>query len=199
MSQLCPSFRIHQSSQIWLGLLFPMVGIMLFGSPLMAQRPELVPSTYTLAVGSLRYEPSLNTGFPMLALRYDRASSRWMRFETSASFSRPDVQTDLDGAYDPTFPTEKTNLFTLSIGAQARWTFGRVEPYGGAAAGIFVRRDGDSDGRRFSRTVFAFPFGIRVKLTDHLGIRGEIRFREDGHEFATFSDRETTVGVSWTR
>ena len=199
MSQLCPSFRTYESSLIWPKLLFPVAGIMLCVSPLVAQRRGPVPSTYTLAVGSLRYEPSLNTGFAMLALRYDRASSRWMRFETSASFSRPDVQTDADGRYDPSFPTEKTTLFTVSVGAQARWTFGRVEPYGGAAAGIFVRRDGDSDGRRFSRTVFAFPFGIRVKLTDHLGIRGEIRFREDGHEVVSRSDRETTVGVSWTR
>jgi len=203
VKDICPSFVMDRFSRIWLELLFPAVAIMLFVGPLVAQRRSSSfeeTSSFTLAVGSLRYQPSANTEFRMLALRFDRGTSPWMRFETSASYSRPDVQTDSIGAYDPSgFPKEKTHLYTITVGANVRWELGRVEPYGGLAFGIFGRRDGDEDGRRFSRTAFAFPFGIRVRLTDNLGIRGEVRFREDGHEVVTHSNREMTVGLAWTR
>jgi len=202
VKDIFPSFGIDRFSKIWLELLVPAIAIMLFVSPLVAQRRRSgsfdEAPTYTLALGSLRYEPSANKAFRVVAIRFDRNTSQWMRFETAASFSRPDVQTDAAGAYDPSAPTEKTNLLTVTIGAQAQWQFGRVEPYGGVAFGVFFRRDGDADGRRFSRTAFAFPFGVRVKLTDRFGLRGEVRYREDGHEVVTHSNRETTVGLSWT-
>lgn len=35
-------------------------------------------------------------------------------------------------------------------------------------------------------------------ITDHLGITGEYRFREDDHEVVTYSNKETTVGLFWT-
>ena len=186
---------------MWLKPLVLVTGILLVGSPLAAQGRGSFQrqSTVTLAYGSLRYEPSDNTRFPLVAVRLDQTISRWARFETAASFSRPEVQTDAIGQYDPTLPTERSSLFSVTVGALARWDVGPVEPYGGLAIGIFIRRDSDSDGRRFSRTAFAFPFGVRVKLTDRFGVRGEIRFREDAHEVVTRSDREMTIGVTWTR
>lgn len=203
MKDIFPSFVIDRFSRIWLELLVPAAAIMLFVSPLVAQGRRSgafdEALSYTLALGSLRYVPSANTEFRMVAIRFDRNTSRWMRFETAASFSRPDVQTDAGGVYDPSAPTEKTNLLTVTVGAQVQWQFGRLQPYGDVAFGIFARRDGDADGRRFSRTAFAFPFGVRVKVTDRFGLRGEVRFREDGHEVVTHSNREMTVGLSWTR
>ena len=61
-----------------------------------------------------------------------------------------------------------------------------------------ARVDDDSEGLRFSRNTFSFPFGPRSWITDHLGIRGEYRFREDNHEVVTYSNNETTVGLFWT-
>ena len=203
VSQIRHLLQTLTSSIIWPKLLAPVAGMVLVVSPLVAQGQQSGSfqreSTLTIAVGSLRYKPSGNERFSMLALHRDQAVSRWARLETSMSFSRPDVQVDSIGRYDSTLPTEKATLFTLTLGAQARWGIGPLEPYAGLAFGIFVRRDGNSDGRRFSRPAYAFPFGVRVKLTDSLGIRGEIRFREDSHEVVTHSDREMTVGITWTR
>ena len=94
---------------------------------------------------------------------------------------------------DLSLPTKSANLFTA--GFQARHTMGQVEPYGGISAGLFARVDDDSEGRRFSRNTFSFPFGLRIWISDHLGIRGEYRFREDNHEVVTYSNNETTVGL----
>ncbi len=203
VSQIRDLLQTLTSSIIWPKLLAPMAGMVLVVSPLVAQGQQSGSfqreSTLTIAVGSLRYKPSGNERFPMLALHRDQAVSRWARLETSMSFSRPNVQIDSIGRYDSTLSTEKATLFTLTLGAQARWGIGPLEPYAGLALGIFVRRDDNSDGRRFSRPAYAFPLGVRVKLTDSLGIRGEIRFRQDSHEVVTHSDREMTVGITWTR
>ncbi|SVC23485.1 uncharacterized protein METZ01_LOCUS276339 [marine metagenome] len=203
VSQIRDLLQTLTSSIIWPKLLAPMAGMVLVVSPLVAQGQQSGSfqreSTLTIAVGSLRYKPSGNERFPMLALHRDQAVSRWARLETSMSFSRANVQIDSIGRYDSTLSTEKATLFTLTLGAQARWGIGPLEPYAGLALGIFVRRDDNSDGRRFSRPAYAFPLGVRVKLTDSLGIRGEIRFRQDSHEVVTHSDREMTVGITWTR
>ena len=201
--QICESLQTLTSSRTWLKFFASVMGIVVMMSPIVAQGQQSGSfqreSTLTIAVGSLRYKPSGNERFPMLALHRDQAVSRWARLETSMSFSRANVQIDSIGRYDSTLSTEKATLFTLTLGAQARWGIGPLEPYAGLALGIFVRRDDNSDGRRFSRPAYAFPLGVRVKLTDSLGIRGEIRFREDSHEVVTHSDREMTVGITWTR
>jgi hypothetical protein len=40
--------------------------------------------------------------------------------------------------------------------------------------------------------------GFGPPATDHIGVRGEYRFDQDGHEGFTRSDSEWTVGVFWT-
>ena len=75
---------------------------------------------------------------------------------------------------------------------------GPLEPYGGIAGGFFGRYDADPAGRRFGRSTFQFPFGIRLWATDNIGVRGEYRFDQDSHQFVTYSDNEMTAGVFWT-
>ncbi len=154
--------------------------------------------TVGLASGVFNYEPSLDQGSRIFAVRADRPVSRWVRFEVGATYTRPEVQLDDQRRFDPSLPAEHTNLFTITVGVQFRWSVGPLEPYGGASAGWFARYDADSAGRRFSRSTIAIPFGIRVWVTDHIGIRGEYRFDEDNHELVTHSDSEKTVGVFWT-
>ena len=151
-----------------------------------------------LAAGKFTYEPSANNSFPIIALRMDRPVSRWIRFEVGTTYTRPEIQTDSLGLFDPSLPAEHTNLFTVTVGVQARWTAGPLEPYGGFSAGFFGRYDGDPMGRRFGRATFQFPLGIRFWATDHIGVRGEYRFDQDAHEVVTHSDSEWTVGVFWT-
>ncbi len=154
--------------------------------------------TVTVAAGAFSYELADDNEFFLLALRADRPISRWVRFEAETSYSRPEVQTDIEGRFAPLISAEHASLFTLTVGFQAKYALGPVEPYAGIAAGLFARYDDDSDGRRFQRSTFSFPFGVRVWLTDHVGIRGDFRFREDSHEVFTHSDSERTVGVFWT-
>ncbi len=154
--------------------------------------------TVGLAAGVFNYEPSADQGFPIITVRADRPTSKWVRLEAVTSYTRPEVQTDSEMRFDPSLPAEHTNLFTVTVGLQLRLTVGRLEPYGGISAGFFGRYDGDSAGRRFGRSTFQFPLGIRIWVTDHIGVRGEYRFDEDGHELFTHSDSEMTAGVFWT-
>ena len=174
--------------------------IALFPSVLQGQTSGPVAESWSMGVagGVFNYEPSADQGFPIVAVRIDRPISEWVRFEVGASYVRPEVQTDPSGSFNPALPAEHANLFTFTLGFQARWTLGPLEPYAGASGGFFARYDSDSAGRRFSASTFAFPFGVRLWATDHIGVRGEFRFNQDSHQVMTRSDSEMTAGVFWT-
>ena len=178
------------------------VGLLMAVSPAVLQGQASGPLreswTVGLASGVFNYESSEDQGFPIFVVRADQPVSKWVRVEAGTSYTRPEVQTGSDNIFDPLLPAEHTNLFTVTLGFQLRFTVGRLEPYGGISAGFFGRYDGDSAGRRFGRSTYQFPFGIRVWVTDHIGVRGEYRFDEDGHELFRHSDSEMTAGVFWT-
>ncbi len=154
--------------------------------------------TVGLAGGVFNYEPSGDQGFRIIAVRMDRPVSRWVRLEVGTTYTRPEIQTVAQGIFDPSLAAEHTNLFTVTLGVQARWTVGPLEPYAGVSIGFFGRYDGDPTGSRFGRSTFQFPYGIRLWATDHIGVRGEYRFDQDRHQVFTRSDSEWTVGVFWT-
>ena len=163
-----------------------------------ASGPQAESWSMGVAAGVFNYEPSADQDFPIFAVRFDRPTSKWARLEVGASYARPEVQTDALGIFDPALPVEHAKLFTFTLGVQGRWTVGPLEPYAGASAGFFGRYDSDPDGRRFSSSTFAFPIGIRIWATDHIGVRGEFRFSQDGHQVVMRSDSEMTAGVFWT-
>ena len=94
------------------------------GGVLEAQASGPVRSSWTvgLAGGVFKYEPSADNTFPMIAVRLDRPISKWVRFEVGTTYTRPEIQTDGQGFFDPSLPAEHTNLFTVTLGAQARWS-----------------------------------------------------------------------------
>jgi hypothetical protein len=155
-------------------------------------------SSLGLAGGVFKYEPSDDSGSPIFSVRLDRPMSRWTRLELGTSYTRPEIQADAEGFFDPTLPAEHTNLFAVTAGIQARLTVGPIEPYAGLSVGFFGRYEGGPAGRSFGRSTFQFPLGIRIWATDHLGVRGEYRFDEDRHEVFTHSDSEIAAGVFWT-
>lgn len=154
--------------------------------------------TVSLAGGRFKYEPSADKGFLIIAVRADRPISKWVRLELGTSYTRPEIQTDAQGMFDPSLTPEHTRLVTFTLGIQGRLTVGRLEPYAGLSTGFFRRRDSDPAGRRFGRSTFQFPFGIRLWVTDQIGVRAEYRFDQDGHELTTHSDSEMTAGVFFT-
>jgi opacity protein-like surface antigen len=155
--------------------------------------------TITPMAGVFSFDFADDENFPFFALRLDRPTGKWTRFEVEGSYGRPDVQSDANGLYAPGSPEKKSRFVTISISVQARYRLDRVEPYGGIAFGFFTRRDDDADGVRFSRTTFGFPAGVRVFLTDRVGLRGEVRLRRDQSTIGapSFTNIEKTVGLSY--
>jgi len=112
-----------------------------------------------LAAGAFKYEPSADNSFPIIAVRLDRSISKWVRFEVGTTYTRPEIQTDDQMAFDPTLLAEHTNLFTVTLGAQAKWTISRLEPYGGIAVGFFGRYDRDAH-EAFNRSDSEMTAGV---------------------------------------
>jgi len=152
------------------------------------------------AMGGLVDYDFADDDFPIFALRADRPVSRWFRLEFETSLARTDVQTDEEGVFDPTLPEENSSLGTVSLGVQARLPMERVEPYVGLAAGLVWRRDDDADGLRNSQATFAFPAGVRLFITDRIGLRAEFRVRRDQTVLGVPDETnfERTLGISWT-
>jgi hypothetical protein len=177
------------------------VGLIAVAPPVLqgqAAGPQAGSWSMGVAGGVFDYETSVDQSFPIYAVRIDRPTSEWARLELGASYTRPEVQADAAGNFDPALPAEYANLITFTLGLQGRWTLGPLEPYAGVSAGFFGRYDSESDGRSFSSSTFAFPIGFRLWATDHIGVRGEFRFNQDGHQVVTRSDSEMTAGVFWT-
>ena len=199
---LAPLVRFSKHGPTRPALISVAVGLLVAVSPVVLEGQGSGPLSESWTVGLyggvFNYEPSGDQGFRIIAVRMDRPVSRWVRFEVGTTYTRPEIQTNAQGLFDPSLPAEHGNLFTVTLGIQARWTVGPLEPYGGFSAGFFGRYDGDPTGRRFGRSTFQFPFGIRLWTTDHIGVRGEYRFDQDRHEVFTRSDSEWTVGVFWT-
>ena len=199
---LAPLGRFSKCGPTRPALISVAVGLLVAVSPVVLEGQAAGPLsenwTVGLSGGTFNYEPSDDEGFRIIALRMDRPASRWVRFEVGTTYTRPEIQTNAQDMFDTALPSETTNLFTVTVGIQFRLTVGPLESYGGFSAGFFGRYDGGPTDRRFGRSTFQFPFGIRLWATDHIGVRGEYRFDEDRHEAVTRSDSEWTAGVFWT-
>ena len=72
-----------------------------------------------------------------------------------------------------------------------------VRPYVGMAGGLFVHYDQKAGGDRFPRYTIAFPAGARVRITDRIALRGELRARFDvEQEGGSGTNMEQTLGLS---
>jgi len=160
--------------------------------------PERENWTLTATGGVLDWEFA-DQNFSMGAIRFDRPLSKWIRFEVESSLARVEVQS-LEGVFDPDGAVEKSSLATVSIGFQGRYRTRFVEPYVGLAVGLFARRDDDDNNVRSNQTTFAVPAGLRVFLTNQIGLRAEVRMRRDQTAFGISSETnwEKTLGISWT-
>ena len=194
--------RLPKWGGTWPALFSCTVGLLMAVSPAVSQNQTSGPTRESwsigLAVGVFDYEQSGDQNFPMIALRADQPPSWWVRLAASAIYTRPEIQTNTVGMFDPDLPTERTNIFTVTLGLQFRYTVGRVEPYGGLSAGFFGRYDEGPGASSVTGSTLQFPLGIRLWATDNIGVRGEYRFNLDSHQFVTYNDTELTAGVFWT-
>ena len=151
----------------------------------------------SLSVGAFRYDSAGDDRFPMAALRVDWKVASWVRTEVGATYALGDLNRRTAAG-----ERVETNLMTASLGVQGELpVHDYVRPYAGAAAGLFGRYDDKDAGTvpsRFWRPMFAVPVGIRFRLPNGVGLRGEARLRYDEHRSGAASrDWEHTVGVSF--
>jgi outer membrane protein with beta-barrel domain len=181
------------------GMTFGALAALLLSGVTALQAQERKNWTVTPMAGVLDWDFA-DQNFAMFAIRADRPMSKLVRFEFESSLTRVDVQTRENGTFDRNAPREGSSLATVSIGFQARHRTRWVEPYGGISFGLFFRRDDDADNVRTSQSTIGFPVGLRIFLTDRIGLRGEIRLRRDQTAFGVSSlvNWEKTLGISWT-
>ena len=151
----------------------------------------------TLGVGVLQYDLAGRETIPMAALRGDWRLSRFWRGELGVAYAfgdlpatpgvTPQPRVDADGRV-------RAHVLAPTVGLLAELPTPYLQPYAGAAAGLFARFDNGDD---FARPTIAFPVGVRAALSDRVGLRAEVRFRFDQTPGgAAAPNRELTAGLS---
>jgi outer membrane protein W len=122
-----------------------------------------------------------------LAVRATRPFTPHVVLELRSLFARPCQQ------FQDCKDVGPATLFAPEAQLQYHWTLGRMEPYVGAGLGISALRSSlqtDWD------PTMSFAVGTGVRLTDQLGLTGEVRLR--GHEWRFVgSTAEISTGVVW--
>lgn len=122
---------------------------------------------------------------PYVSLRTGHQLTRYLEGEVGLGYSR--VATRLY-SFTPTIQTYKAHagLVVADIALNASLPLGRFAPYVGISAGVFRR--GESRGWALTSvkgTSLGGAAGMKVLLSERIGIRGELRLRGDRHEGST--------------
>lgn len=171
---------------------------LVIGSADEASAQDVGKRTVTARAGGLMVDAEGDASKLMLGLGVDWQLSKHVLAEVDGSWSLSDgLIVDYS---DPTnyrsWPT-KTHLATATVGVQAQAVLGPVRPYVGIATGLFVHYDVKAGGDRFPRYTTAFPLGVRVDVTDRIGLRGELRPRFDVAQSGNAGiNLEQTLGLS---
>jgi hypothetical protein len=136
-----------------------------------------------LAVSAARIDYDLSGvgSAPGLTVRAARELFPNVRLEFGGLFAKPDQQ------FGP------STLFLPEAQLQYRWGLGRISPYvGGGIGAALVRSDFHTD---WDPTL-SVAAGTGVRLTERVGITGEVRLR--GHEWRfTGTTAELSAGLVW--
>lgn len=139
------------------------------------ERRDRVPDREVqMSVGALRSEDD-DEQLPMASLRVDWRLRRWLRSEVGVSYAI--------GTYNPAgtgtipAPSRALQLGSATVGLRAELPTPFVRPYIGIAVGLAHRSEEDGD--PYTRTMMAFPAGVRVPLSNRVSLRAEARFRFD--------------------
>ena len=154
-----------------------------FASPLIPAALAQSPSWGDFAVSSaaVNYDLSGTGTTPGLAARITRDVTPNVALEVRGLYARPDQQFGL------------SSLFIPEAQLQYRWNVGRVSPYVGGGIGLAIVRSAVHDETDPALSAAA---GARVRLTERVGLLGEMRLR--GIEWGfTGSVAEWSAGLSW--
>jgi hypothetical protein len=168
--------RLRSSALIALALSFASP----FISASFAQDP---PSWGDFAVSAtaINYDLSGTGTAPAFSARMTREFTPHVALEVRGLYSRVEQQIG------------PTMLLIPEAQVQYRWKVGRVSPYVGGGVGLALRRatfDDDTD------PTLSAAGGAHVKLTERVGLLGEMRLRGIKWDFAG-SIAEWSVGLAW--
>jgi hypothetical protein len=147
--------------------------------------------SFTLHAGGFQYDQAGGHRAPMLGARLNWALSPLVISEVGASVARVDASRLAPAQAG----MQNRDLATLTVGVQAQAPLPYVQPYVGVSTGLISQMD-RPDGEHTVRPTTAFPVGVRVPLSQHVGVRGEVRYRFDDLQGMSRSNREATLGVS---
>jgi hypothetical protein len=163
-----------------------------------APAQDMTERSATLRAGGLMYDRGGDATKLMLGAGMDWTLSRHVLAEVEGTWASFDeVYYEFGTGVVNEFETS-THLATATAGVQAQALLGRVRPYVGMSAGLFVRYDEKGGGDRFINRTFSIPAGLRVDVTDRFAVRGELRARFDTHQDGgSGTNVEQTLGVSF--
>jgi hypothetical protein len=142
----------------------------------------------TLQAGGFSYDQIDADRSPMLGLQMNWALSPLVVSEVGVTGS----QVSLPGVLG----TDNRRVGTLTVGVQAQAPLPYVQPYVGVSTGVVREFDRVADGHTV-RSTHAFPVGVRVPLSQHVGLRGEVRYRFDDLDGGrNVPNTERTLGVT---
>ncbi len=122
----------------------------------------------------------------MAAVRTDWRLRNWLRTELGGSYAR--AESDTEGA---------VNVAGVDVSLQAELPTSFVRPYLGLGMGIHGTFEPEGGDRYFGPSNQAMA-GLRMRLTDRVGLRGELRYRMDaGQSGGHANNMEMTGGLSW--
>jgi hypothetical protein len=138
------------------------------------RRDRLPDREVQMSVGALRSEDD-DKQLPMAAMRIDWRLRRWLRSEVGLSYAIGTFNPAGTGASPA--PSRALQLGSATVGLRAELPAPFVRPYVGVAVGLAYRNEENGD--PFTRTMMAFPAGVRVPLSNRVALRAEARFRFD--------------------
>ena len=138
-------------------------------------------STLSLSGGRMDYDLSGTGNAPAFSIRTTRNLMPHLRLELGGVYAKPDQQ------FGP------STLFIPEAQLQFHWNLGRVAPFvGGGIGTALVKSSFHTDWD----PTFSAAAGTMVRVTDALGISGELRLR--GHEARfTGTSAEVLGGLTW--
>ena len=164
--------RFHRLRSIFV------VGCLIFA----AEEARAQTRSFAVGAGVFNFDLSGTGNAPLIAMSTDwRVTQSWI-IEAGLTVAFPDQQFD------------RTKFFIPEVQVQYQWVMGRWAPFvgGGIGAAIDVRDDFDND----TDLALAGGGGVRVNLTDSVGIRGDFRLRGFEPDFGA-SAAELRGGVFW--
>jgi hypothetical protein len=144
-----------------------------------------VPEAVSISGGIFNFDLSGTGTTPSLAVTADWPVTARLLIEGGATFARPDQQIG------------RTTYIIPEAQLQYRWQLGRLMPFvgGGVGAGIDVRNK--LLGGTQVDLALSTGGGLRAKITESFGIRGDARLRGFGRSFSG-SAAELRAGLFWT-